>query len=261
MIDVHINKIFSTPIISIVTPSYNQVRFLENTIDSVINQTYQNIEYIVIDGGSTDGSLEVLKRRSAEIDYWVSEPDNGQSDAINKGLRQATGDVVCWLNSDDCFVPGALEKVANYFSKNEDCDAIVGDIEIKYEGLSEIKYLKGKFSSYIRLLQFWKSYNMHQPAIFWKRTVTDEVGLLDTDENLVMDYDYWLRIARQFRFEKLNSTLARVLHHGESKTGRDDFKAYHVDVKRRALEEVRGLQWHKRFYWWLSYIFRSNKYR
>src|SRR5687768_13083798 len=105
----------NSPKISIITPSYNQGRFIEETILSVINQNYPNLEYIIIDGGSTDNTVEIIRKYEQHLAYWVSEKDGGQSEAINKGFKKATGDIVCWINSDDFFMPGALSKVADCF--------------------------------------------------------------------------------------------------------------------------------------------------
>ncbi len=106
------------PLVSIITPSYNQVQYLEDTIQSVIQQDYPNIEYIVVDGGSTDGSLEVIERYKNKLAWWVSEPDQGQADAINKGFRKASGEIIAWLNSDDLYLPGAISSAVELFQEN-----------------------------------------------------------------------------------------------------------------------------------------------
>src|SRR4051794_29425295 len=110
------------PKISVITPSFNQAPFLEETILSIINQDYPNLEYIVIDGGSTDKSVDIIRKYEEKITFWVSEKDNGQSEAINKGFEKATGDIVCWINSDDILLPHALIKVANFFYTNSKVD-------------------------------------------------------------------------------------------------------------------------------------------
>ena len=118
------------PKISIVTPSLNQAKFLEKTIQSVLAQNYSDLEYIIIDGGSTDGSVEIIKKYQDKIAYWVSEKDRGQSHGINKGFALATGDIFAWLNSDDTYMPGALHTVAEYFSKDSDLDFLYGDVNL-----------------------------------------------------------------------------------------------------------------------------------
>src|SRR5450759_2806690 len=112
--------------ISVITPSYNQGQFLEETILSVINQNYPNLEYFIIDGGSTDNSIEIIKKYEKHLTYWVSEKDNGQAHAINKGFKKATGDIVCWINSDDLLIQGAINTISNYFSRNPDVQFING---------------------------------------------------------------------------------------------------------------------------------------
>ena len=133
------------PKISIITPSYNQSDYLEKTILSVVNQNYKNIEYIIIDGQSTDDSLKIIKKYEKYLTFWVSEKDDGQSDAICKGFEKATGDILCWLNSDDFFVQGALKNVANHFEKNPTTDILIGD------GMYSNK--KGKITRYYRYIK------------------------------------------------------------------------------------------------------------
>ncbi|NVO00781.1 MAG: glycosyltransferase, partial [Geobacteraceae bacterium] len=135
------NKVMTAPPkITIVTPSYNQGRFLEKTILSVLDQGYPNLEYIVIDGGSTDESVEIIKKYADRLTYWVSEPDRGQSHAINKGFERATGEIFGWLNSDDWYHPGALQAVAEAFAANPDVGAVVGAGEMVDEEGKQLIY-------------------------------------------------------------------------------------------------------------------------
>jgi len=154
----------SAPRISVVTPSYNQGAYIERTLRSVLLQHYRNLEYIVIDGGSTDESVSVIKRYEAHLAYWVSEPDDGQADAINKGLRMATGEIVCWLNSDDFYFPGTLDIVASTLERNTGHVALIGDcLRVHQDGTPPV-LLKASFESRRRLLEFWKGYRM-APAV------------------------------------------------------------------------------------------------
>ena len=213
--------------ISVVTPSYQQAQFLERTINSVLGQGYPNLEYLVIDGGSTDGIVEIIRRYAPRLAYWVSERDSGQSAAINKGLRRASGDILCWLNSDDFLAPGALEVAGHALRPGGDADVLVGDVVFVSETGEEILTLPGRFAGKKGLACYWHGYQMHQPSIFWRREVTRDIGYLDENLHLTMDYDYWLRMVRRCRFENAGRVLAFATRHGAAKTGGDDFAAYH----------------------------------
>lgn len=221
------------PRVSVVTPSYNQGQFLEQTLRSVLLQNYPNLEYIIIDGGSTDESVEIIKRYAPHLAHWESERDRGQSHAINKGLARATGDVLCWLNSDDFFLPGTLRAVAEALFVGEGAPAVVGHCVRVYADERPSHRLHGRFESLERLLEFWKGYQMHQPSIFWRREVFERVGYLDERLHLTMDFDYWVRIARHFKFKNIDRDLSGATYHDEAKTG-DGFAAYHRELRSRA---------------------------
>ncbi len=242
------------PRISVITPSYNQAPFLEMTLRSVLLQGYPNLEYIVIDGGSTDGSVALLEKYAPWLTAWVSEPDEGQSQAINKGLRRATGETLCWINSDDYYLPGTLATVGRLLARRkrggpESPRALVGHIRKVYvDGRPPIK-LEGCYEGRKRLLQFWRGYQMHQPAIFWDREVSEEIGWLDEDLHLTMDFDYWVRMSRVTTFLNVDQVLAVCHYHAAAKTG-DDYAAYH-----RALERTAWRYWgppHRRLFWELA---------
>ncbi len=190
----------NSPRITIITPSFNQGTFIERTIKSVLSQGYPDLEYIVVDGGSTDDTLDILRKYEKEL-RWVSEPDSGQSDAINKGIRMSVGtspgDIVAYLNSDDTYEPGALNKVAEYFQENPACMWLAGRCRIIDEHDNEFR---GFISRYKNFLLARYSYNILlvtnficQPSTFLKRGLFDEIGLFDVNEHLVMDYEFWLR--------------------------------------------------------------------
>jgi len=208
--------------ISIVTPSFNQSQFIERTIESVLSQGYPNLEYIVMDGGSSDGTVDILERYSDRV-IWESKKDNGQSEAINNGLRMSTGDVVTFLNSDDTYEPGALSKVADYFQQNPAMKWVYGKCRIIDEGDVEIrkpitlyKNLLLRKYSYSKLL----SENfISQPSTFWRREIHDEIGYINEDEHYVMDYEFWLRIGRKYPAGVIDSYLANFRMYDSSKSG------------------------------------------
>jgi glycosyltransferase involved in cell wall biosynthesis len=190
----------SFPKISVVTPSYNQAAFIEETINSVLGQGYENLEYIVIDGGSTDGSAEIIKKYEKHLAYWVSERDRGQAHAINKGLERATGDFIAYLNSDDLYLPGALQRVAEEFRTSPTVDLLYGSCLICDQAGATIGESTGSISTYEEIVDLWDVWwqrrNFVQPEVFWTKRIMDKVGLLREDLFYVMDYEYWSRIFR-----------------------------------------------------------------
>ena len=220
--------------ISIITPSFNQAAFIERTIQSVLNQNYPDLEYIVMDGGSTDGTLEILQKYSDKI-IWKSERDNGQSDAINKGLRMATGDIVAYLNSDDTYEPGALKKVANFFENNPDKFWVYGKCKIINANDQEIrrpitayKNWLLKNYSYSRLL----SENfISQPATFWRRQIHAPVGFFNEKEHYCMDYEFWLRLGRLYPAGVISDYLANFRYYADSKSGGVNEKQFQDELR------------------------------
>ncbi len=206
--------------ISIITPSFNQGQFIEQTIQSVLNQNYPNLEYIVMDGGSTDDTLSILKKYEGKL-KWFSGKDKGQSDAINKGLKMATGDIVAWLNSDDYFLPGMLRKVADEFEKNKKTQWVTGDYRIVDE---KGKQIQSFIPWYKGLLRKHPTFNMLsfanfiiQPSTFWKKNIMEEVGYLREEYHLCMDYDLWLRIMKKYQPAVFSTPLSAFRIHGTSK--------------------------------------------
>ncbi|MCK4792142.1 MAG: glycosyltransferase [Desulfobacteraceae bacterium] len=179
------------PKITIVTPSYNQGQYLEQTILSVLGQQYSNLEYIIIDGGSTDGSVDIVKKYEDKLAYWVSECDEGQSAAINKGFRSATGDIACWLNSDDLLLPGSLHKVGQTFAKYPDVEMVTG-YTIRTDAQLHIIHNHFTPVQSIWLAQKGVLY-FSQQSMFWKRKLLDRVGLLDETLHASMDAELFVR--------------------------------------------------------------------
>ncbi len=183
-------KIERFPKISVVTPSFNQAEYLAETLDSIFAQRYPNLEVIVIDGGSTDRSTDVIRRYQDKIAYWESEKDRGQAHAINKGFEKTTGEIVCWLNSDDVFLPGALDAVAHFFNNHPGWDWISGP-SLKFgQGAYEV----GGFYELPRDRAEWFVHcPISQPSTFWRRSLYERFGGLDEEFHFALDYEYWIR--------------------------------------------------------------------
>lgn len=186
------------PKISIITPSFNQGAFIEQTIRSVLDQSYPNLEYIVIDGGSTDETVSIIRRYSDRLTYWVSESDRGQTHAINKGLSIATGDIIAYINSDDYYLPGSFEKVARFSLEHPGCDIIHGRCDVIDHLGALVRVHQGDITNLEQCLDLWGVWwggrNFVQPEVFWTRQATERTGLFREDLYWVMDYDYWTRI-------------------------------------------------------------------
>jgi glycosyltransferase involved in cell wall biosynthesis len=182
------------PLVSIVTPSFNQGSFLEETISSVLAQTYQPIEYIVIDGGSTDDSVEIIQKHADRLTYWVSEPDRGQSHAINKGLQRSTGAVIGWLNSDDTLMPGTVARVVD--AMEQDPMVVHGSVRLIDADSKTITRPKlAKRNQEFGIETIVGEGLVNQPGSFWNRAIMERVGYLNEDLNYIMDFELWVRMA------------------------------------------------------------------
>jgi GT2 family glycosyltransferase len=181
-------------LVSIVTPSYNQAQFLEQTIRSVLDQDYPSLEYIVVDGASTDGSVEIIKKYSDKLAWWVSERDNGQGEAINKGLARAKGEILAWINSDDYYLPNAISAAVKIFEQNPDVVLVYGNMLAVDQNGSTTNVLKYGQYSLEDLLCFQI---IGQPAVFFRREVFEKTGGLDTSFHFMLDHHLWIRIAQQ----------------------------------------------------------------
>lgn len=183
----------SLPRISIVMPSYNQASYLEEAIRSVLSQGYPNLEYIMIDGGSSDASTEIIERYRSCFAYAVSEPDRGQTHAVNKGMERATGDVVAFLNSDDLYLPRALHSVARYFTEHPDAEMIYASA-LRTDAAGKV--FERVVAPDFDLERLLRTCYIRQPAVFMRRSLFDRAGLFDESLRRCMDYDYWLRVSR-----------------------------------------------------------------
>jgi glycosyltransferase involved in cell wall biosynthesis len=182
------------PLVSIVTPSFNQARYLEETICSVLGQTYPHIEYLVIDGGSSDGSVEIIQRYAEHLAGWVSERDQGQTDAINKGFARARGDILAWLNSDDTYLPHAVGEAVAYLQAHPEAGMVYGDANLVDEAGQVIGRFPAAQTDYRRLRRGYV--HIPQQAAFFRASLWRQVGPLDPTFYFAMDYDLWVRLAR-----------------------------------------------------------------
>ena len=204
------------PLVSIITPSFNQARFLEETINSVLEQDYSNIEYIIVDGGSSDGSLEIIQRYTDRLAWWISEPDQGQTDAINKGFAQAKGEILAWINSDDTYLPHAISEVVAYLGANPEIGMVYGDTSL----INKEGQVMGKFparqTDYRRLRQGYV--HIPQQASFFRANLWQQVGPLDPTFYFAMDYDLWVRLARIAPLRYYPRLWANFRLHGTGKS-------------------------------------------
>ncbi len=203
------------PRISIITPSFNQGKYLEECICSVLDQNYPNLEFIIIDGGSTDNSVEIIKKYADKLSYWVSEKDRGQSHAINKGIEHSTGEIISWLCSDDLYLPDALQQVADEFSKHPEVGLIHGKTILFGENRKDL--VKGADKRDLQL-KYFSIIPYPQPSSFFRRKIITEQGPLDELFHFGMDYDLLIRIALHYPIQPVDFILSKYRFHSESKT-------------------------------------------
>jgi GT2 family glycosyltransferase len=230
------------PLVSVVTPSFNQARYLEATIQSVLSQDYPRIEYIVMDGASQDGSMEVIKKYENRLAYWVSEKDSGQADAINKGLARANGEILAWLNSDDYYLPNTISRAVKIFEENPDVIMIYGDMLAVDELGQTINVLKYRQLSLEDLLCFQI---IGQPAVFFRHDTFEKVRGLDTSFHFLLDHHLWVRIAQLGKILHVPQTWAAARYHAEAKNrakaaqfGREAFRILDWAQSQTGLAEI-----------------------
>ena len=223
------NDLEHLPLVSIVTPSYNHARFLEATIQSVLAQDYPKIEYIVIDGGSQDGTVELLRKYDDQLAYWVSEPDNGQTDAINKGFARATGEIMAWLNSDDTYEPGVVAEAVAFLQDHPEVGLVYGNANF----IDEKGHVIGRFPAAQTNHQRLRRGYVHIPqqTTFWRKSLWDQIGPLDPALYFAMDYDLWVRLSKISELRYHPRTWANFRLHGDSKTIMEDDRCWPEMVK------------------------------
>jgi len=201
-------------LVSIITPSYNQASYLEQTIRSVLEQDYPRIEYIVMDGASTDGSVEIIRKFESRLVYWESVKDAGQADAINKGFAHATGEIVAWLNSDDYYLPGTVGKAVKIFEENPDVVLVYGDMLAVDEHGKTFNTLNYKQLTLEDLLCFQI---IGQPAVFMRRSALQKASGLNLTFHFLLDHLLWIQIAKQGRILHVDQTWSAARYHAEAK--------------------------------------------
>jgi glycosyltransferase involved in cell wall biosynthesis len=212
------NKISDLPLVTIIMPSYNQARYLDKAIQSVLDQDYPNIEFFVVDGGSKDESAEIIRKfheaNSERLVWWVSEKDNGQADAINKGCSRANGEIIAWLNSDDIYLNGAVSKAVNVLKGNPNLGLVYGNIksmDMNGQVFNEITYADWKLED---LMAFRI---IGQPSVFMRREAFEKAGGMDTTYDLLLDPLLFMRIAARYEIQYINEFFAAARFHPEAK--------------------------------------------
>jgi glycosyltransferase involved in cell wall biosynthesis len=201
-------------LVTVVTPSFNQGRFIRATIESVLAQDYAHLQYLVMDGGSTDETLDILKSYGSRFE-WVSESDRGQAHAINKGWQRGKGEVLAWLNSDDVWLPGAVSRAVRYLVEHPACGMVHGEADfVDEEGRVVRRYPTYPFSAE----RIREECTVCQPTAFIRRTALDRVGYLNESLHYCMDHEYWIRLSRSFAIGSLPDRLAQSRWHASCKT-------------------------------------------
>lgn len=209
--------------LSLVTPCYNSAAYLEETIQSVLSQNVPYLEYVIIDGGSKDGTVEIIRRYEDRLAFWLSEPDRGQTDALNKGFPRLTGDIVAFINADDVFVPGALTRVLAAFEKSPETDIVYGGVEwIDAQSKKTGEHL-GDISSLEEVLNiydvWWGKRQWVQPEVFWRRALKEKVGAFDESYHLAFDFEYWVRCFRAgARVQRIPDPVVQFRLHAQQKS-------------------------------------------
>lgn len=232
------------PKITIITPSYNQGQYIEQTIQSVINQYYPNLEYIIIDGGSNDNTIEIIKKYEKYLTYWVSEPDNGQAHAINKGLERAAGSIFNWLNSDDYLEPGSLFEIGNHFKNSPKTEVLCGYTHCFFDetGKTSHTYRMGVKKTVADTIL---NVEMNQPGSFYKMSIVKDLGGVNESLRYVFDDELWFRYLCKHGLQKVSFFDQLICHfrlHGNSKSIGEGFNEFGKEINTIYYEMARQLQ-------------------
>jgi glycosyltransferase involved in cell wall biosynthesis len=221
------------PKISIVVCSYNHGAYIERTLRSILDQNYPMLELIVIDGGSKDETISILERHSDQIAYWVSEPDGGQTPALIKGFKRSTGEIQCWINSDDLMAPGCLADVARFFTTNPHAEAVFGDTT--WIDSNDTPLRRQKEIPFSKFLWMYTYNYIPGMSMYWKRDLYERVGGLDPSFNLAMDADLWIRYAQVARIHHVRKNWSYMRYYPEQKNRalRDRSDAEDLAIRRR----------------------------
>jgi glycosyltransferase involved in cell wall biosynthesis len=202
------------PLVTIITPSFNQAAFLEKTIKSVLEQDYSPIEYMAIDGGSNDGSVDIIKNYSSQLTWWVSEKDSGQAEAINKGLSRAKGEIIAWLNSDDYLMPGAITSAVKALGENPQASFVYGDVRVVTADGTILNTLHYRNWTLKDLMSF---HIIGQPAVFMRRSALEKTGFLDLEYHFLLDHQLWIRLASVGEMRYVPQLWASAHYHEDCK--------------------------------------------
>ena len=251
----------ANPKVSIITPSYNQGHFLEETIRSVLAQDYPNLEYIIVDGASKDNSVDIIRKYESHLSWWVSEKDQGHADALNKGFAHATGDILAWINSDDTYEPGAVSEAVAFLSAHPEVGMVYGDANLTNNNSQIVGKFAAKQTSYLQMLR--GSVHIPQATTFYRADLWRKLGPLDLSLFFAFDYNMWVLFAKNSEIRYVPRLWANFRMHNSGKSVVNDDRCYPDMLRVRERELGKGVSWlsvravtRRLFYAWLPWRLR-----